>query len=232
MSLFLNIYPWLFFYLPMFAQTAQAHQIYKTKKTKGLSIITFLIMLLASTAFGWTYFLGGQHSFPLLLGNGLSIMVLTYTLFYILKNKNIKFKYIITIFIFLNGILLLILGTVNYAFFLINKIPMLKLVNIPTWFFSIMPIIGGIASAVLFFPQLIKILKFKKTRNLNYFLMIFFGIYMLNVIIFWILFIIYWNNWSLAAPPIIFCLIRLIIQITIIILKYKYEKVSRFKENA
>lgn len=181
-------------------------------------------MLSVTICFGWTYFLGGHYSYALLLGNGLGIFFIAYILFYIFKNDNIRFKYTITIFIFLNGLLLIILGTINYVYFINNRNLLFPISNVPKLVLVIIPTIGGISSATLFIPQFIKILKSKKTKNLNYLLILFFLAYILNIIIFWILFGINSKNWSLSIPPLIFCSISAIIQTCTIILKWRYEK--------
>lgn len=224
MTSFLNIYPWLFFYLIIFGQGAQAYQIYKTKKTKGLSVPTFLIALVTSTAFGWTCFLGGENAYALLISNSLSVIILTYIIFYIWKNHSFKLNYLFSILFFLSGILILVFGTINYINFLNNEDTIFKIQNVAKWIKTTIPTIGGIASASIFIPQLFKIMKTKESKNLNYFLMLFFVLYLINIVVFWIIFGIDYADWSLSIPSIVFSSIGAGVQISIMILKYKYEK--------
>ena len=228
MSSFLNIYPWFFFYLLFLGQGAQSYQIYKTKKTEGLSATTFLIALLSSTCFGWTSFLGGKESYPLVISNGISILVLSYIIFYIWKNDNFKWKYLWSFIIFTSGLVLLILGTINYINLENNISPLFKINNIPNWILLVIPTIGGIASAFIFVPQLLKIIKTKETKNLNYFLMIFFMFYLVNIMIFWFIYGIDEHTWSLSIPTIVFSGAATIVQGVIIFIKYKDEKTAVF----
>lgn len=229
MEIFLSIYPWLFFYLIIFGETSEVYQIYKTKSTKGLSMTTFLVMLLASIFFGWTYFLGGKHSYPLLVGNSFAVILMSYIMFHIFKDKKIKFKYIYALLIFLMGLAMIILGTINYIQLIQNKDAIFKVQTVPRIILIVMPTIGGLTTALLFIPQLIKVIKTKETKNLNSFLLYFFIIYVTNIVVFWILYGINTNNWSLSSPPILFCAICSFVQIWIAFLKHKYEKRAKLK---
>ena len=125
------------------------------------------------------------------------------------------------------GLSILVLGTINYIALIQNKEAIFQIQNVPKIILIIIPTIGGLATALLFIPQIIKTIKIKDTKNLNSFLLYFLIIYIVNIVAFWILYGIYTNNWSLSIHTILFCAVCGFVQISIAFLKYKYEKTRK-----
>jgi MtN3 and saliva related transmembrane protein len=73
-------------FLTTFAFIPQVYKVIKTKSTDGLSLTTYLIFIVGvSLWFAYGFY---KASISMIMGNGITILLSSVIIFYILKNRN------------------------------------------------------------------------------------------------------------------------------------------------
>tara|TARA_B100000768_G_scaffold180087_1_gene199205 strand:- start:16540 stop:16806 length:267 start_codon:yes stop_codon:yes gene_type:complete len=73
-------------FLTTFAFIPQVYKVIKTKSTDGLSLTTYLIFIIGVCL--WLTYGFYKASISMIMGNGITILLSSIIIFYILKNRN------------------------------------------------------------------------------------------------------------------------------------------------
>lgn len=211
---------WIGAILVLISSIPQIYTILKTKKTEGISLLSYFIFNLACIILG--FFAAIINAFPLWLTNGFSSLFACIIIFMIVKDN--KKNSIIAIFLGLVSVSLHVFFLFGHKdIFIKDTYISLDLVNsfdnISNIWKIIISFAGGLLLSVAFLPQAISTIRKKDARNISLFVHLIYIVGQTFVAIFFAIIVFYDKQYFNGITTFIFTTIAIIISSAILKVK-------------